>query len=125
MLALTFTFFRFHFDAIAHDNDALFSSVDEVNEIPHNRDVEIPSIIILRGRQSVKKFNKTSVDDLRIFVALYRLKKNGVDLVLSFNFPMNTGEEGITRTEEQYNTAKETFLSTAASLHVVDFALFV
>lgn len=124
MLALTFTFFRFHFDAIAHDNDALSSSVDEVKEIPYNRGVKIPSIIILRGRQSVKKFNRTSVDDLRIFVALYRLKEKGVDLVLSLNLPMNTGE-GITRTEEQYNTAKETFLSIAASLHVVDFSLFV
>lgn len=123
MLSLTSTFFRFHFDAIAHDNDALSSSVDEVDEIPYNRGDEIPSIIILRGRQSVKKFNKTSADDLCIFAALYRLKKQGVDLVLSLNFPMNTGE-GITRTEE-YNTAKETFLSIAASLHVVDFSLFV
>ena len=124
MLALTFTFFRYHFGAIAHDNDALSSSVDEVNEISYNRGNEIPSIIILRGRQSVTKFNKTSADDLHIFVALYRLKKKGVDLVLSFNFPVNTGE-GITRTEQQYNTAKETFLSIAASLHVVDLSLFV
>ena len=123
MLALTFTFFRYHFGAIAHDNDALSSSVDEVIEIPYNRGVEIPSIIILRGRQSVKKFNKTSVDDVRIFVALYRLKEKGVDLVLTFNFPMNTGE-GVTRTEEEYNITKETFLSIATSLHVVDFSLF-
>lgn len=124
MPALTFTFFRYHFDAIAHDNDALSSSVGKVNEIPYNRGVEIPSIIILRGRQNVKKFNKTSADDLRIFVALYRLKDKGVDLVLSLNFPTNTGD-GTTRTEEQYNTAEETFLSIAASLHVVDFTLFV
>jgi Ran-interacting Mog1 protein len=124
MLALTFAFFRYHFDAIAHDNDALSSSVDEVNEIPYNRDDQIPSVIILRGRQGVKKFNKTSVDDLRIFVALYRLKERSVDLVLSLNFPMNTSE-GVTRTDEQYNTAKETFLSIAASLHVIDFSLFV
>ncbi len=124
MLALTFAFFRYHFDAIAHDNDALSSSVDEVNEIPYNRDDEIPSVIILRGRQGVKKFNKASADDLRIFVALYRLKERSVDLVLSLNFPMNTNE-GVTRTDEQYNTAKETFLSIATSLHVVDFSLFV
>ena len=123
-MRLTFTFFRYHFDAIAHDNDALSSSVDEVNEIPYNRGVEIPSIVILRGHQSVKKFNKTSADDLRIFVALYRLKEQGVDLVLSLNFPTKTSE-GITRTEEQYNTAKETFFSIAASLHIVDFSLFV
>ena len=124
MFALTFTFFRYHFDAIAHDNDALSSSVDEVNEVPYSRGVEMPSIIILRGRQSVKKFNKTSVDDLRIIVALYRLKEKGVDLVLSLNFPTNTGA-GVIRSEEQYNTAKEAFLSIATSLHVDDFSLFV
>ncbi len=124
MLALTFALFRYHFDAIAHDNDALSSSVDGVNEIPYNRSDEIPSIIVLRGRQGVRKFNKTSVDDLRIFMALYRLKRRGVDLVLSLNYPMNTSE-GVTRTEEQYNTAKETFLSIAASFHVIDFRLFV
>jgi hypothetical protein len=95
-----------------------------VNEIPYNRSDEIHSITILRGRQGVKKFNRTSVDDLRIFGALYRLKERGVDLVLSLNFPMNTGD-GVTRTEELCNTAKETFLSIASSLHVVDFDLFV
>jgi hypothetical protein len=91
--------------------------------MPYNRN-DIPSISILRGRQGVKKFNRTSVDDVRIFVALYRLEEKAVDLVLSLNFPMNT-RDGVIRTEEQYNTAKETFFSVATSLHVVDFGLFV
>lgn len=116
-------FFRYHFEAIAHDNDAESFFVDEVNEIPYNRD-EIPSIIILSGRQGVKKFNRTSVDDVRIFVALYRLKEKSVDLVLSLNFPVST-RNGVIRTEEECNTAKEMFLSIATSLHVVDFGLFV
>lgn len=94
-----------------------------MNEISNNRDDEIPSIIILRGQQGVQKFNKTSVDDVRIFVALYRLKERGVDLVLSLNFPMNTSN-GVVRTEEDYNTAKETFPSIATSLRIVDFSLF-
>jgi len=114
---------RFHFEAIADDNDAPSSSVDEVDKIPYNRCDEIPSIIVLRGRQGVKKFNRTSVDDLRIFVALYRLEERGVDIVLSLNFPMNIGD-GVFRTEEQYNTAKETFLSIATSFHIDDFSLF-
>ena len=95
-----------------------------MSEIPYKRGDEIPSITILRGRQGVKKFNRTSVDDVRIFVALYRLEKRKVDLVLSLNFPMSTGD-GVVRNEEQYNTAKDTFLSIAASFHVVDFSLFV
>jgi hypothetical protein len=94
-----------------------------VNEIPYDRGAGIPSIIYLRGRQSVKKFNKTFDDDLRIFMGLYRLEERGVDIVLSLNFPMNT-DGGTTRTEEEYNTANETFLCIAASLHVVDFSLF-
>jgi hypothetical protein len=37
---------------------------------------------------------------------------------------MKTGD-GVISTEEQYNIAKETFLSIATSFHVVDFGLFV
>lgn len=121
---MTYAFFRFHFEAIAHDNDADSFSIDEVNEIPYIDGDEIPSVIILRGRQGVKKFNRTSVDDLRIFMALFRLKKRNVDIVLSLNFPMNAGD-GVVRTEEQCNTVKETFLSIAASFHVADYSLFV
>ncbi|KAI0003275.1 Mog1p/PsbP-like protein [Russula compacta] len=114
---------RYHFGAIAHDNDAVSSSVDEVNEIPNNCGDEISSIIVLRGQQGVQKFNRTAVDDVRIFVALYRLKERGVDLVLSLNFPMNTSD-GVVRAEEDYNTTKETFPSIATSLRIVDFSLF-
>ena len=94
-----------------------------MDKIPYNRCNEIPSIIVLRGRQGVKKFNKTSVDDLRIFVALYRLEERGVDIVLSLNFPMNISD-GVFRTEEQYNTAKEMFLFIVTSFHIDDFSLF-
>ncbi|KAH9967891.1 Mog1p/PsbP-like protein [Russula dissimulans] len=120
---------RFHFEAIAHDNDAFSSSVDDVNEIPNDhvdQINEIPSIAVLSGRQDVTKFNKTSVDDVRIFLALYRLKERGVrgvDLVLSLNFPMKASDD-IIRTEEQYHAAKDTFLSIARTLHIIDFGLF-
>lgn len=122
-LALTFAFFRYHFEAIAHDNDAVSFSVDDVNKIPIDHNVEIPFIMILHGRQGVRKYNRTSVDDVRISLALYRLEKKGVDLVLSLNFPMRTEDEGV-RAEEQYDTAKETFRSVATSLHIADFGLF-
>jgi hypothetical protein len=124
-LALTFAFSRYHFEAIAHDNDAVSFSVDDVNEVPINDIVDIPSITILHGRQGVRKFNRVSVDDVRISLALYRLRleHKGVDLVLSLNFPMRT-EDTVVRTEEQYDTTKETFRSIATSLHIVDFGLF-
>jgi hypothetical protein len=118
-------FFRFHFDALAHDNDALSYSVQDVRTIPIDRTSgdETPSVIILRGKQSVQKFNKTSVDNVRIFVALYRVERKGVDLVLTLNFPMGVGD-GNTRTEEQYMRAQSDFDAIATSLRIMDFNLF-
>ncbi|KAI9455575.1 Mog1p/PsbP-like protein [Lactarius psammicola] len=104
---------KFHFDSIAHDNEALSSSVEDVRTIPNDRgDDMTPS-----------KFNSTYVDDVRIFLALYRVEEKGVDLLLTLNFPMNAG--GGTRTEEQYMEAKGDFYSIATSLRIVDFDLFV
>ena len=81
-----------------------------------------PSVIILRGKQGVQKFNKTSVDDVRIFVALYRVEEKEVDLVLTLNFPMSVGDgDGNTRTEEQ---AQSDFHAIATSLRIIDFNLF-
>jgi hypothetical protein len=94
-----------------------------VSEVPNTNGDGIPSVIVLSGRQGVRKFNRTSVDDVRIFLALYRLGKKPVDIVLSHNFPMNTAN-GAVRTEERYNAAKETFLSIATSFRIVNFSLF-
>lgn len=121
---LSFLLLRFHFDALAHDNDALSSSVDDVRMIPNDRGDgdKTPSVIILRGKQGVQKFNKTSVDDVRIFVALYRVEEKEVDLVLTLNFPMSVGDgDGNTRTEEQ---AQSDFHAIATSLRIIDFNLF-
>ena len=122
--ALFFLLLRFHFDAIAHDNDALSSSVEDVRTIPNDRENgdRTPSVIILRGKQGVQKFNKTPVDDVRIFVALYRVEEKEVDLVLTLNFPMSVGDgDGNTRTEEQ---AQSDFHAIATSLRIIDFNLF-
>jgi len=114
---------KFHFDSIAHDNEALSSSVEDVHIIPNDRGDgdETPSVIILRGQQAVQKFNSTSVDDVRIFLALYRVEEKGVDLVLTLNFPMDVGG---TRTEERYLEAQRDFYSIATSLRIVDSGLF-
>ncbi|KAH8983574.1 Mog1p/PsbP-like protein [Lactarius hatsudake] len=94
---------KFHFNATAHDNDALSSSIEDVQTIPNDRGDATPSVIILHGRQGVRKFNRTSVDDVRISLALYR---------------------GGVRTEEEYTAAKRDFCSIATSLRIVDFGLF-
>ncbi|KAH9053873.1 Mog1p/PsbP-like protein [Lactarius vividus] len=113
---------KFHFNSTAHDNDALSSSIEDVQTIPNDRGDLTPSVILLHGRQGVRKFNRTSVDDVRISLALYRVEEKGVDLVLTLNLPMN-GEGGI-RTEAEYTEAKSDFCSIATSLRIVDFGLF-
>ncbi len=94
--------------------------------IPNDRggDDATPSAIVLRGQQRVQKFNSTSLDDVRILLALYRVETKGVDLLLTLNFPMNVAGEGGTRTEEQYVEACRDFGSIATSLRIVDFGLF-
>lgn len=121
--------FRFHFDSVAHDNEALSSAIEDVHTIPNNRGGgdRTPSAIVLCGQQAVQKFNSTAVDDVRIFLALYRVEEKGVDLVLTLNFPMTVGQGGgggTRRTEEQYADAKRDFYSIATSLRIVDFGLF-
>ncbi|KAI0303417.1 Mog1p/PsbP-like protein [Multifurca ochricompacta] len=113
----------FHFDSIAQDNEALSSSIDEILTIPNDRGDKTPSVTILRGRQGVKKFNRSSEDDVRIFLALYRVEEKGVDLVLSLNFPINL-HDGVIRGEEQYMFADQVFRSIATSLHIINFDLF-
>lgn len=116
-------FLRFHFDALAHDNEAVSSSVQDLHTILNDRGDKTPSVTILRGQQGVQKFNSTSVDDVRIFMALYRVEEKGVDLVLTLNFPMSVGASN-TRTEEQYMKAQSAFHSISTSLRIVNFKLF-
>ena len=116
-------FLRFHFESLAQDNETDSYSVTEVHTIPNDRGDETPSVIILTGQQNVKKFNRALVDDVRIFLAIYRVEEKGVDVVLTLNFPMNVGE-AVVRTEEQYITAKQTFYAIATSLRIVNFDLF-
>ncbi|KAF8270358.1 Mog1p/PsbP-like protein [Lactarius quietus] len=112
---------KFHFAALAHDNDALSSIIEDVHAIPNDRGDVTPSVIILRGRQTVPKFNSTTGDDVRILMALYRVEEKKVDLLLTLNFPVSVD----TRTEEQFTKAQSDFHAIATSLRIVDFGLFL
>jgi hypothetical protein len=79
--------------------------------------------IYVSGTQRVRKFNKTTEDDVLILVAIRRLKKHGVDLVLTENIP--SPKDGSQPTHlEHAERLKKSFHEIAKSLNVVDHGLF-
>ena len=113
---------RFHFDSLAHDNDATFSEIQEIFAIPNGRGDETPSVTILFGEQHVAKFNPTEADHVRILMALYRIEKKNVDLIVTFNVPVKLADGGAI--EEGFQLAKRDFETFVRSLQIIDFDLF-
>ncbi|TCD66454.1 hypothetical protein EIP91_001334 [Steccherinum ochraceum] len=113
---------RFHFDSIAHDNNAEQKEILGIRIVPNDRGDNTPSPILLDGTQMVKKFNATVADQVRIFLALYRVEDKNVDLLLAMNVPISSIDGGsvqdVTASQKEFETA-------ALSLQIVDFDLFV
>ncbi|KAJ7632410.1 hypothetical protein FB45DRAFT_912372 [Roridomyces roridus] len=115
---------RFHFDSLAHDNSALAFSVDAVAVIANTRGNGTPPATTLTGVQSVPKFNLTTPDQVRVLMALFRVADKNVDLVVTFNIPMNSQDDGAV-SEEGQNVVRVHFDDFVTSLRIVDFGLFV
>lgn len=119
---------RFHFNSLAHDNDATSSEVVEVKSLgvqpnapPHAADTPPPTLC--DGWQEVAKYNRTAPDKVEIMLAVYRLEAQNIDVVLSVNLPHVLADG--TRTPEHIITGiKSSFLAVAQSLSIVDFGLF-
>ena len=118
--------YRFHFDSLAHDNDAQFSevlSVDAPNDNTQPKLNSTPPPILLNGLQRIAKFNHEQSDEVHILLAVYRIASKNVDLVLSANIPVTTGSDnGLDASD--LTRLKETFSAAAVSLKIVDFSLF-
>ena len=116
---------RFHFDSLAHDNDAQASTISNVSVIPNDRaGDQTPSAIILSGVQSVAKFNRPTLDEVRVLMALYRVESKGIDLVVTFNIPTSTTDDSGAVSPEKWSTIESDFNSLVTSLQIVDFGLF-
>ncbi|KAK7023718.1 hypothetical protein R3P38DRAFT_2953882 [Favolaschia claudopus] len=115
---------RYHFDSLAHDNSASASTVDAVAAIPNTRGDKTPPALTLSGVQSVAKFNQKAQDQVRILMALFRVEDKRVDLVVTFNVPMVSQDDGAVHVEA-WNTVQNHFDAFVKSLCVVDFGLFV
>jgi hypothetical protein len=96
---------RFHFDAVAHDNDAHSSTVLSVGPFP--TDV----------------VNRASLDEISILLALWRVEAKNVDLVLTFNIPLSTEDGGGVDVAGQAQVKKQ-FEEAVKSLKMIDFGLF-
>ncbi|KAJ7721071.1 hypothetical protein DFH07DRAFT_1008252 [Mycena maculata] len=115
---------RYHFDSLAHDNSAQSATVEAVAVIPNARGDNAPPAITLAGVQLVPKFNLTTPDQVRVLMALFRVADKNVDLVVTFNVPMNSQDDGAVG-EEGQNDVRIHFEAFVTSLRIVDFALFV
>lgn len=100
----------FHFSSLAHDNDATSSQVLSVEAAStsnnNNNDSRTPAPTILKGTQTVRKFNKDDapLDVVLIHVAVWRLAPTkDVDLVMSWNEPV--AQAGAGGQESQTSTA--------------------
>ncbi|KAG7452702.1 Mog1p/PsbP-like protein [Guyanagaster necrorhizus] len=114
---------KFHFDSLAHDNNALQSNVESVNVIPNDRGDRMPSAIVLSGHQAIRKCNQATPDQVLVLMAVYRMEEEGIDLVVTFNVPLQSNDGGGVG-EAGRDTARTQFDTFVRSLTVVDFGLF-
>jgi len=84
----------------------------------------MPPAVVLSGTQQVTKFAQKNPDDVRIYMALYRLESKNVDLVVTFNIPVKS-DDGDAVGEEEVKKAEEDFMVCVKSLEIVDYGLFV
>lgn len=114
---------RFHFDSLAHDNSAVSSEIHAVDLVANDRGDSTPSAIVLSGYQEVPKFNRAASDEVKIFMALYRLESKPVDIVVTFNVPVKS-QDGGSVDQEGLDKAREHFEIFSRSLQIIDYGLF-
>jgi len=123
---------RFHFESLAHDNDATSSQIDTV--LPPQNTSQGPSppaqpaCYSLIGTQTVPKFNKRAqqADTVRILVAVWRVDAKNSDIVLSVNVPVVTGSDSNARGVGQpgMEWAQEVWEQAKSTLKIEDWDLF-
>lgn len=114
---------KFHYDSLANDNEAGSAQILGLTELPNASGDGVLFTITLHGTQEIKKFNRQTPDQVRILMALYRLEKTPIDLVVTFNIPLRSADGGAV-TNEQDNKAVEDFDVLVRSLRILDFGLF-
>jgi len=114
---------KFHFDSLAHDNSAKTSAIENISAQISNGDKHTPAPVLLKGVQLIPKFNHLTLDKVRIFMGLFRVKSKNADLVVSFNVPIDTQDGNAVDVAGQ-ETAEADFKTFVTSLSIVRFDLF-
>lgn len=119
------TLHRFHFDSLAHDNDAVDSKVERVEKVQGDRTAPQPSPYLLQGTQFVPKFNRPTPDRVEILMALFRVPDKGTDVVFTVNVPTQTqNSETKVIKEEDWEPIAQSFYKAVETFQIVDFGLF-
>ncbi|KAG8748017.1 hypothetical protein FRC10_009769 [Ceratobasidium sp. 414] len=114
---------QFHFDSLAHDNEAVSSAVEAVDTPAVQPSPLVLSV--LRGTQRVPKFNRTNPDTVKILLAVYRVLDKRVDLVLTFNIPIQAEKAGsAVASEAGLKKWVEAYEVAVSSFKIVDYGLF-
>ncbi|KAF8841198.1 Mog1p/PsbP-like protein [Paxillus ammoniavirescens] len=116
---------KFHFEALADDNDAIVSTMQDPLVIPNDRGDRTPSPIVLHGTQKICKFNQTAVDQVEVLLALFRVQtqQKSADVVVSANIPKSSGGQVIVAEEKAAAIALD-FRLLVSSLCIVNYGLF-
>jgi hypothetical protein len=114
---------RFHFDSLANDNSAKASNIEKISLPLSSEDKATPAPILLKGVQSIPKFNRSTLDTVRIYMGLFRIRSKNADLVVSFNVPI-AAQDGNAVGAAGQEKAEADFKTFVESLSIVDFELF-
>jgi hypothetical protein len=114
---------RFHFDSLAYDNEARQTEIESIETIVNDRGDGTPSAIRLSGLQDIMKFNKPNPDKVRIWMALYRVEEKPIDIVVSFNVPLDAHDGGAV-SQDQLSATLADFDRFTRSFCIKDFGLF-
>jgi len=104
---------RYHFTALAEDNDATMSTI--ISTCVPKADGKHPPVV-LEGKQEVRKFNQPCAVEVDILLALFRVKDYGVDVIVSASIPKNSA---------RLTAIKEDFYALVQSFRIRDYGLFV
>ncbi|KAG8992230.1 hypothetical protein FRB94_014652 [Tulasnella sp. JGI-2019a] len=122
---------KFHFDSLAHDNDASSSTTEETyppSGVIAASPPAQPACTALVGTQLVAKFNKPpeQADHVKIFLAVWRVEGKNIDVVMSINVPVITGADGNQKGvgQEGVDWARTAWERARATLTIEDFGLF-
>lgn len=118
---------RFHWKSLLQDVSALSSTINLIKPSTTSLSPLIEGPTILEGIQIVSKFNlpASQADQVKVYMALWRIQSKLADLVLTINVPLGkVGEEISQENRILEKQVGEIFRIAVESLEIKDLGLF-